>query len=332
MIGSSFVHASYPPNNGQELSLLPPHFLCQASRSMTSKAINRGSEYLIGIQQPNGLWQDYELPVGPSDEWVTGFAGLALSEISNLGYIDARPELALAALTLSLRERYSGGWGYNSTCKADTDSTSIVIQFFEQLGWRVNLRSRQFVASHWRPQYGGFATYDGPLAWGTGHWDVTPYALLSVSLDARKEMLPVFLNSLAKHRDKTAGWRSYWWSSNLYSSLVTLEALSSLNAVYAVLPFNDFLDHKPCSAFELACLLGIAHHAHWSHDYVRNLMVQLLDHQLSDGSWEGSPQLRLTEPVCYEPWLRPNGNSYVDVNSVITTAIAIRVLAKIGSA
>jgi len=290
-------------------------------------AIIRASEYLLDIQRQDGLWEDYDLPVGKSDEWISAFTGLAIIDAENLGLIRARPQLTCTAITLVQRQRTTGGWGYNRQCKPDTDSTSFVCKFLQEMGWTIDSKSAHFIESHWRPDEGCFATYQGPLAWGNGHWDVTPYAAMSVSDAARINVVPAFLNSLEKHRLRANGWQSYWWSNNLYSTMITLEVLTRLSQIHKILPFTEFQDHPPSTPFEIACLMQIGHYANWSKEKIAVLTNSLLSCQLGNGSWEGSPQLRVTAPQCDTPWIEPIGDLYIDTNSTVTTSLAIRSLA-----
>ena len=294
--------------------------------TMIADVITKACNYLLRAQQPDGLWVDYELPVGRSDEWVSAFAGLALIEATNIGAINARPELTCAAIALTKRQRTTGGWGYNHFCKADTDSTSFVCQFFSHLGWGFDPISILFIEDHWQASAGCFSTYKGPLAWGSGHLDVTPYALLSISDEIKKKILPVFLGKLESHRDFGRGWKSYWWRNSLYSSLITLELLKKLECISIVLPFTDFKGYTSLDAFDIACLVGIAYYANWEKLIKQSYVSQLIVSQLPNGSWKGSPQLRVTDPGCYEPWVNPIGECYTDINSVITTSLAIRAL------
>jgi hypothetical protein len=58
------------------------------------------------------------------------------------------------------------------------------------------------------------------------------------------------------------------------------------------------------------------------------LATGLIDAQKPDGSWDGSDDLRVTDPLCHRPWEAPAGRRYHDVKALITTAISLRALVR----
>jgi hypothetical protein len=287
--------------------------------------------YLTSIQNANGSWSDYHLPVGESDQWVTAYAAHSLAlygkKTNNKPAIDAAMQ---AANWLAEQRSYHAGWGYNGMTGPDADSTAMAIALFDELGIRVADADRSFLREHW--QKGNcIATYSGgPGAWGEGHWDVTPWSYHGMLQEDREKFYNEFVAALANHQMDNGYWRTYWWKNPYYSTFVTLEILDILG-----IPEPDNAITNPVGSiqidnpFDLGCCVGIECIRNPSDKRIGSYIRSLLNWQLYNGQWSGAPNLRVTENTCYTPWDKPSGNYYEDKKSTITTATIIRVLSKV---
>ncbi len=294
------------------------------------RSIIDATSYFLSTQREDGSWHDYHLPVGSSDQWVTAYIGLALAQAGKAFDHEQALSAAMRAAKWLLSERpYNSGWGYNGMTGPDADSTAIAIALFDELGIEVAEDDRTFLRDHWRGDE-GVATYEGPEAWGSGHWDVTPFAYAGLNEGDRRAFRDSFERALEANQQANGFWRSYWWRNPYYSTLVTLEVLEQFG-----LDEPDFtLEENTAplrvdNAFDLGCYIGIE----WLRDpldeRLDSHLRSLLSWQNRDGSWDGSHNLRVTDHSCYEPWIEPKGQYYCDERSSLTTATIIRVLTRI---
>ena len=295
-------------------------------RDEIAAALEDAVSYLLGVQRPDGAWTDYELPVGPSDEWVTAYVGWAMARMGRAtGHEPALAGARRAARWLLNSRSYPAGWGYNGRVGPDADSTAMAIALLTALGFEVAEADRSFLRRHWR-RGEGMATYrDGPGAWANAHWDVTPWGYLGLAAADRAELRSEFLAALRRNRTEDGLWRAYWWRTPLYSTFLTLEALRELGipAPETGRPTGPFSVDNP---FDLANAIGISALAHGSAEAIGRPLRTLLDWQLPDGRWPGSANLRVTDDGCSEPWVKPEGAYYADAAGTLTTATAVRAL------
>lgn len=275
-------------------------------------------DYLRGIQADDGYWTDYKLPVGSAEQWVTGYVGLALAEAGER-------EATLKATTwLTSQRSYEAGWGYNSITGADADSTAFALRLLQTLGLPVEEKDQDFLLSLWRD--GGFATYPQDDAWGMPHLDVTPLAYLALNDSARSRLRDDVIAFLHQMRQPDGLWHGYWWRQPFYATYLALELVGELGISEADFPSAvENVNYEICDMFNLALLMGIKH---LRGESVDDLLQMLLTHQAANGSWEGSSNLRVTDPDCESPWLDPLGRTYTDFNCTITTATVLRVLTR----
>jgi hypothetical protein len=325
----AFIGFAVDTKGGRRLNLYLNHGRQLDAPSLTElqAAVTDGVRYLCTTQQEDGSWTDYQLPVGVSDQWITAFVGLALARVGNsTGNSEASIAAAQAASWLHNHRTYSAGWGYNSITGPDADSTAIAICLMKELDWPVDPADQAFLRDRWQPA-AGFATYHGPDAWGTAHWDVTPGGYLALSEDDQTELRDEFISALHANSTPEGLWRTYWWRHPYYSSFTTMEALNQLQIANPDCDSTyDSGSFEIDSAFDLACVVGI--------DLLRSVPDPqtaaarrfLVNWQFDDGRWPGYPNLRVTDDTCYEPWLEPVGEYYTDHAATITTAMVLRVL------
>lgn len=286
--------------------------------------LQRAVKYLIHIQAENGSWEDYYLPVGSSIAWVTAYVGCALAEIGEVvGFESARVSATKAADWLESHRNYTMGWGYNTITGADSDSTGWTLRLFKKLNRSIENKDQDFLASHWKAS-GGFSTYKSADRWGDAHPCVTATAYLGLDKTTQETWRSELIGYLRDIAPKNGQWPSYWWKNHLYSTYHFLELFHIMGLFE-----NEFYDkailnqQKGATAFEQALEIGIMQYR--SIDTLENCK-ELLNNQLLDGRWCGGFNLRVTEPDCAQPWIKPKGHLYRDFASTITTATVIKVL------
>jgi hypothetical protein len=293
-------------------------------------ALKDSMRYLISIQNDNGSWDDYHLPVGTSDQWVTAYAAHALAQYGKKsGNNEAVDAATKAANWLSVQRSYNSGWGFNARTGPDADSTAMAVALFDELGLPVEAADRLFFREHWLED-DGIATYTEPDAWATGHWDVTPWGYHGMSMEDQTTFFDPFQKALHTHRMDNGFWRSYWWRNPYYSTFITLEVLDRLGLQEPMDAYEyDASSVQIDNAFDLACYIGIECIRGYADEKIGSHLRTLLNWQAENGQWYGSANLRVTDNFCYEPWNNPSGTYYEDNKSTITTATIMRVLSKI---
>jgi hypothetical protein len=290
-------------------------------------------DFLAAIQEPDGRWMDYDLPVGSADQWVTAYVGLALAEAGTVADRREGKGPARRAVQWLLSHRsYPAGWGYNGRTGPDADSTAFALRLQRTLGLSLDPADIAFLRSLWQTDEdpcqgrGGFATYPRPDAWGAAHPDVTPNAFLALPVEDRAGLTPELLDAVRRWRRPDGLWPAYWWRQPYFGSYLMLEMLDELGLGEAWLPAPAAGSaYEADDAFNLAALLGIER---LRGRPVTPLLRALLAQQRPDGSWDGAPNLRVTDPACFDPWRDPQGQLYADVRRTFTTATAVRVLAR----
>jgi hypothetical protein len=282
--------------------------------------------YLQSIQNQDGSWSDFHLPVGASDQWVTAYAALALAQC---GETSCRHNAVAAAAWLSENRTYDAGWGYNGATGPDSDSTAIAIALLDELGISVPEQDRAFLRNHWRDG-DGIATFDGPEAWGAGHWDVTPWGYHGMLPEDRELYREQFLSALRNNSMGNGFWRAYWWKNPYYSTFVTLEVLERLGIPEPGARLDESVPSIHIdNPFDLGCYIGIESLRDPSDHRIGGHLRTLLNWQEGDGRWRGAANLRVTDERCYAPWDSPEGTCYEDEKSVLTTATIARILSRI---
>ena len=301
-------------------------------KTMLKSTIEKGIAFLCSQQHSNGTWQDFHLPTGISDSWVTAYIGLHLYWVC-IEYNSSPREnnLARAAHWLASHSLKNGGWSYNAHCAADSDTTAHTILFLQKLGEPVSPKSYDFLLS-FQNQDGGFGTYHYFIegdTWGQSHPDVTPVA--AIALAEHLKNYPVKLKNLLAYirlnQNQNGLWESFWWKTPLYSTTRNLDSVQELGIDYdqqslkrSLLNLNGRIPFD--MALALYCRLRLSL---WS-DLLPRVKV-LCKSQLPDGSWPSFPGLRLTSRRCRKPWrVSTSGRLYSDQNRLFTSATVLRSL------
>src|SRR5262245_63507547 len=111
--------------------------------------------YLSARQKPDGRWEDFDLPVGRSDAWVTAYAGRSLLRAGRATADPRAVECAeRAARWLGSARAYERGWGYNAATGPDADSTAHAILLLRDAGLAVDPADERWLLGHWVPDAG----------------------------------------------------------------------------------------------------------------------------------------------------------------------------------
>ena len=289
--------------------------------------IDRAVNYLVDLQLSDGAWNDYQLPVGRSTQWVTAFIGLALANIGvTVHHPQAQKAAEKAAKWLLENRTYAAGWGYNETTGVDADSTAFALRLLRAMGYPIERKDELCLLQKWRPG-GGFATYDGPENWGSVHPCVTAMGFLALNAEDQERLFPELCNYLSRTAQPDGTWPAYWWRNHLYSTYHHLILLRRLGLSHTFgNPVQQTTLRSTPSAFELAFAVGIESFRDVSSTYTKMLLTQLLNQQKPDGRWPGGYNLRVTAPTCAYPWEAPEGELYQDIFGGITSASVLFVL------
>jgi hypothetical protein len=269
------------------------------SESSVHAAIARATRFVVRHQDDDGAWRDFYVLPGRSDAWVTAYAGAQLLRIAQWRSSHTCDRAIASAIDFVERARKAGGgWGYNSNCPADADSTARSLLFLHAAGAKVRLRDYADLA-RFAVRDGAFATYRAGDAWGgwcRGHADVTAVALRALGhvlapSHALVRRGRARLSAYLRRRDAFA---SYWWTTPFYLALeVALLFEGSAHAPAVELP--RFPLPPDAGSFEraLACEVALVRR-----DIVAATRYarQLIESQRDDGSWLPARILRVVDP------------------------------------
>lgn len=308
-----------------------------SARDRLAASIEGAGSFLCRQRGADGLWQEFDLIRGTSDEWVSAYIALALA---------GDREIAQSVVAI-LSDRRSGseGWGYSATTPPDADSTAWVSRL-------ANFAGRPDIAAHGirflkrcLHANGGVATYDSPIAirrflgdppvslrgWCSPHVCVTA----AVSWLPAISCYPQVRQFLRDTQQPAGNWQAYWWPDSAYATSLAVEAMRHWGdpddehrvALAAQWAANATAEDSP---WALACRIAILK----DDDAARHLAARLIEQQLSDGSWAASAALRIPPPPVSDPslvteWI-PDGKGFASVNldhqRLYTTATALRSL------
>jgi hypothetical protein len=308
------------------LYLKPPGLPAVRTRDDLRARLGRAIGHLIALRNPEGVWQDYDLPVGTATFWVTAFLGVALSEAAGVAERpDASEHARQAAAWLDRHRAAAAGWGYNAATGVDADTTGLVLRLHWSLCMEPKADDVACLLGHWQPG-GGFATFHSPNHWADAHPCVTAVAFAGLPDRYRTPLLPRLRDYVRETMQPDGTWPAYWWRSHLYSTWHHLRLLRSPDLL-DLLPANrktaGVLEAR--NSFEHAYAAGTAYFRADAAATSRHLTA-LFEQQRVDGGWPGSANLRVTDPNCPRPWETPNGALYADRLGTITTASAIMVM------
>jgi hypothetical protein len=328
-----FVGLGCEPDGSQHINVYvaPP---LRANRGATQRrrgttestmrdAVKRGLRFLAASHR-GGYWQDFSLPVGASDAWVTAYVLASLGELPPGLLEPDMGSIGEALDWLSARRSAGGGWGYHRDVPDDADSTSWAILALR--AWRRPVpRDALKLVDSCRRADGGVATYPAETSpapgWSRAVPDVTAVALRAISPRSRITAPACF-----------AHWQSadglipaYWWASPLYTRAMLLDCSPSLQPPTAKFR-QSLVAFQPAGSFERALLLRCRLKLSLPGDA---LARELMEAQNADGGWTPSALLRLTRPEIVQPWTAvDSGPLFLDGCGIFTTATVIASLGR----
>jgi hypothetical protein len=310
------------------------------------EACAAGVGFLLRRQGEDGLWSDFQLAPGLSDEWVTGYVG---DRIAGLPGTESALERAWTGLVERRAERGGDGWGYNVHVPQDADSTAWALRLGQRVG-----RGDDDVAVGARASLGAFRHDDGLFGtygptediarfidadprgdfrgWTAGHVCVTAAAAGVTGL--------VDPGVLMAAQRPDGRWCSYWWASDTFATALAVEALAPYPASASALARAGewavrALNSADLTAFETANLLIISTMTGYRETAaVPEALRHLAFTMLPDGSWAPGALLRVPHPQDTDPdavidWVpggRIEGAVVEDLRRVFTTATVAHAL------
>lgn len=292
------------------------------SGSAALQSIERGIDALFAARR-HDCWNDFALPVGASDVWVTAYLLTQLADAPVDLICSRRADIEASLDWLSAQQSVeSGGWGFNRTVPDDADSTSWAILSLRRWNRPPSERAVAFLRSCERN--GGFATYPVSTtpkpAWSCVAPCVT--AIVLQALDKPQEAALAYFSCWIDHGQLIP---AYWWTSPVYSLAMALVRCDT--APRRALAIRDKIAAmKAAGAFESALLLDCRRVLGVS---TSDVLFKLMESQCDSGLFPPSASLRLTACNVEEPWLTVSaGPRYLDELRLFTTATAVGALAR----
>ena len=309
------------------------------------RAIAHGVEYLLQTQRQSGLWREFPVPSGISDNWVSGFIG---THLVATGEPRGRAAAQEALDRLLTRQCDDGGWAYNEDHPTDSDSTAWVLRLMRSLGRLESpaaARAIAFVERH-RQASGGIVSFRErqPVAdvarltdisslagWMAVHDCVTAGAAAFAGPEAAAYLL---------RSEDDGTWHAYWWAHDAFVTALAVEALLAsphaadaawrtrvarragawiVAARASVAP--DYFD----LAVAVRSLIGVDP-ATATSARVDAAMARLLADQAGDGSWRPSARMQVPYHAVMVGDMTLETIAY-DGQAGFTTAAAIATLA-----
>jgi hypothetical protein len=321
------------------------------------EALERGVDRLLAARTQGGWWRDFfdrgrpanaeRRATDASDEWVTAFVACALASVPTRNAQDA----ARDALGLLLRRHDgSAGWGFHALLPADADTTTWVLRLATALDVPDDARlaaGRQLVAALTRAdgtvctyppaagaQLARFLNVESSFAgWCGAHLCVTA-AVAAMQGQSRP------LAALRDTQQPDGSWQGHWWHDDEYTTARAVEALARqpghAEQVAAAVWWSagrigsdgavHSIAHGGPSAFATALALHSIRIAFAEHPgpEVRAAAAAaerwLVAHQLDDGSWHPSAELRMPAPDAIDPLESPElAVTYLDERWAISS-------------
>lgn len=320
-------------------------------------SIRAGVDYLMGLQDGDGMWKDYCIFESVSDSYVTAFVASMLSE---LPYDDSRTAVDRAFDWL-IGHPPERRWRFAAETARDADSTLWVLRLAEQLDRAAEVQDGyDFVESHLGPE-GGIRAYQLSdyverfnnrthlPGWFAEHMCVTAGAAGLLGLGSHE----VILEYLRRGQDPDGSWPVYWWMDRGYSTAFAAEALATTGRSAdqwrvdrAVSWFMERLDGgmiRPAqtpsgSSWVTGLALRLFLTSSSDLDLCRAMAAVLRGEQNGDGSW--GPSANMRAPYFYEiepddsRWLEPQerrddyNTLFPDHHRSMTTALVVNALAR----
>lgn len=299
--------------------------------------IQKAFEFVLSNRNDDGMWYNFlTRNHGESADWVSSFIGLNLLDSG----IEQK-ELKATAQSILKRQRNNGGFSYNHKIVPDADSTAFAIRFLSHFGYETEIdMAKNFLKEHQHIN-GGFRTYQEQSirkyerilsemsveGWCSPTPDITASALLA---NLNNEFAIQFLLNT---QQENGSWRSYWWTSDVYATTHSLEALSKLGYNNQVEKANEWLaqdNNVPDVAFYLSLSIRTLVRNKKYRGITKSRIERLLSSQNEDGSWDTIPILQFPLPSNSQPWYDSKRwrEDARDQNKIFTTSSCIKALSE----
>lgn len=328
-----------------------------------SHSISLGINFIAREQENNGSWKDTPVNTWLSGYWTTGYVLNAISHLEER--ITEKINLSKAIAYLNQKE--TPGWPYIEGWVEDADSTNFALLGLIANNQVVSNEIKELLT--YQNEDGGFTTYKSPSVllkflndpkikdvsgWVQSHPCVSAGTLLVLSktegFDNEKNKL---INYLLQNISENKLWNSYWWTSEIYSTALIIEASLTINdkslniAVQNALPslinlqqanglFADAFNAE--HIFYSALVLNALCSSKVIFIQYKNQIVQLINaiinKQNEDGSWDSSYALRVPAsgfltPTEINQWRKNDlGQNIIieDIHRIITTSTVLAAL------
>ncbi|WP_394991174.1 hypothetical protein [Emticicia sp.] len=320
------------------------------------KSILNGINYLESNLENTFTWSDFMTSAGAGKAWITGFVGMNLAEIDK--------ELPfLKKVANKIQENLSDFLSYNQSVFQDGDSTNFLVGFLQQM----NLPNQE-IEQLWQKFIdpdGGWVTYrdaeelykrlELPKEISVDAWlsskicvsAVACYVLSSFENHSIFEKTAEFLIKNIKNEH----WKSYWWTSSVYSTSYSILALCSHEQYRNICqkPVEWLLSQQTESGFwinprdkqanafytSLALKALIVYDKEIFSNEIQKGIDWILSVQMQDGSWQTNrilqiPATDVAHPENVSRWRNSSfGVNCItdDHNRVFTTSAVVNCLA-----
>lgn len=306
------------------------------------EARTAGVEFLLARQSDAGLWADFHLAPGLSDEWITGYVGDRLADVPGTA---AALDRAWMALVSRRAERAGRGWGYNVHVPQDADSTAWALRLAQRIG-----RGDDGTAADARASLAAFRHEDGMVGTYGPTQDIArfigadpdgdfrgwtaPHSCVTAAAAGVSELVDAQVLLSAQRAD--GRWRSYWWASDSFATALAVEALAEVPEAREAVArsgrwASEALGSPGLTAFEIANLVTVTAVAGVRDDAAARTLTFTM---LPDGSWASGALLRVPHPqdtdpdavIDWSPGGRVEGAVVEDVRRIFTTATVVHAL------
>ena len=328
-------------------------------------AITSSINYIAVEQEKNGSWKDSPVNTWLSGYWTTGYVLNAISFFKN----ELTEKINVTKAIEYLNKKNTLVWPYIEAWVEDADSTNFAL--LGLIANNQNIAAEITELLNYQKEDGGFTTYNNtPVlleslndpnikdvsGWTQSHVCVSAGTLLVLSkikgFDSEKNKL---INYLLQNISENKLWNSYWWTSEIYSTSLIIEASAALNnealnvaVQQAITPllslqkanhlfadeFNEahiFYSALVLNALCTSKTIFIQHQ-----NKIHQLANAIINMQNEDGSWDSSYALRVPASTCLNPneipqWKKHDlGQNVIieDIHRIITTATVAAALAR----
>lgn len=282
-------------------------------------------QFLAAAQRADGSWRDFQLDVGESSSWVTGYVAYHLRHTPQTVYpsIGVMTHKALSFLQNS--QGSNGGWGYNEQVVCDCDSTAYAILALHMHGLVAVTPATTFLRKH-HIGNGLFATFrhkSGSHPWSLPHPEVGATAIAAL---CDRTLAVEFLRHARAEMNRFGRLAAFWWEDDAYLLWAIVMMAKSFNLESSLAFMLEHIrKYVAKSAFSHG-LLGQALLVLGERSIALRHWNTISNIQMSDGSWMPSAGMRYVQADSALTWLKwreAKGCIHLDTQRVFTTATVV---------